>query len=310
MNLAELKKSIVDKNLDNVFIFTGDEIKIMNIYIQQIAKTLDRKVSRKDTVAEIFKTLKIMKLTNESNVYVILDDFAFLKEEKHWEQLMTATKDHTIILVYSNIDKRGKFYKTYKDKICEFEKLSEVMLAKYIQKEVQLNTEDAKELSLMCENAYNRILLEVDKLIHLSKVYNITHEQAFRKMLDEELIFTQNTEIVFKLADSICKRDIETALKLLEDLDVVKDSPIAILSLVYTNIKAMLLVSVCPPGAKVSETTGLSGWQIKTAYEKGNNYTPQELLNVMKQIKYTDEAIKIGKIEPQYALPYLLATVF
>jgi len=72
MNLAELKKSIVDKNLDNVYIFTGDEIKIMNIYTHQIAKVQNRTLTRKDTVAEIFKTLKIAKLTKESNVYVIL----------------------------------------------------------------------------------------------------------------------------------------------------------------------------------------------------------------------------------------------
>lgn len=309
MNLAELKKSIVDKNLDNVYIFTGDEIKIMNIYTHQIAKVQNRILTRKDTVAEIFKTLKIAKLTKESNVYVILDDFAFLKEEKYWEQLMTATKDHTIILIYSHLDKRGKFYKTYKDKICEFEKLNEVMLAKYVQKEIDLTTDSAKQLSLMCDNSYNRILLEVDKLKNLSQVYNIKHEEAFGKMLKEGLIYTQETEIVFKLVDAICKRDVETTFKLLKDLDVTKESPIAILSLLYTNIKSILLVSVCPPGAKVSETTGLTGWQIKMVYEKGYHYEPSELLDIMGQIKYTDEAIKIGKIEPQNAIPFLVANV-
>ena len=309
MNLAELKKSIVDKTFENVYVFTGDEIKIMNIYVHQIAKVQNRTLVRKDTVSEIFKTLKISKLTKESNVYVILDDFAFLKEEKYWEQLMTATKDHTIILIYSSIDKRGKFYKTYKDKICEFEKLNETMLAKYIQKEITLDTELAKELSLMCDNSYNRILLEVDKLKHLAEVYNINHGEAFGKMLKEGLIYTQETEIVFKLVDAICKRDVETTFKLLKDLDVNKESPIAILSLLYTNIKSMLLVSVCPPGVKVSETTGLTGWQIKTAYEKGKNYEPSELLYIMNTIKFTDEAIKIGKIEPQYAIPYLITNV-
>ena len=306
MNLAELKKSIVDNTFENVYIFTGDEIKIMNIYVHQIAKVQNRTLVRKETVGEIFKTLKISKLTKESNVYVILDDLAFLKEEKYWEQLMTATNDHTIILVYSNIDKRGKFYKNYKDKICEFEKLNEVMLAKYIQKEITLNTESAKQLSLMCDNSYNRILLEVDKLKNLSQVYNITHEQAFTKMLEEELIYTLQTDITFKLVDAFCKREVVNTMDLLASLDVTKESPIAILSLLYTNIKSMLLVSVCPPGVKVSETTGLTGWQIKMAKEKGENYEPNELLNIMEQIKYIDEAIKIGKIEPQYALPFLV----
>lgn len=309
MNLAELKKSIIDKTFNNVYIFTGDEIKVMNIYINQIAQIQARTVVRKDTVGEIFKTLKIAKLTNESNVYVILDDFDFLKQEKYWEELMNATQDHTIILVYSQIDKRGKFYKAYKDNICEFEKLSEVVLAKYIQKEIAIEEQSAKELALMCENSYNRILMETDKIKHLMQVYNLNAQQAFQKVIDEELIHTTKTELAFKLVDSICKRQIGTTLELLSHLDIVKDSPIAILSLLYTNIKAMLLVCVCPKEGKMSEITGLTGWQIKMAYDKGNNYSPVELLKIMDEIKFIDEAIKIGKIEPQYALPYLIAKV-
>lgn len=309
MNLAELKKAIVEKSFDNVYIFTGDEIKVMNIYIQQIANLQGRTVVRKDSVGEIFKTLKISKLTKDSNVYVILDDFDFLKQENHWEQLMKATDEHTIILVYSAIDKRGKFYKTYKDTICEFEKLNEAVLAKYVQKEISLTTESATELALMCENSYNRVLMEVDKLKHLVEVYNITSEQAFQRMLEEGLINTTKTDLAFKIVDAICKRETHNVFDLLQYLDVVKDSPIAILSLLYTNIKAMLLVAVCPRESKVSETTGLTGWQIKMAYEKGNNYEPAELLHMMKVIKHIDEGIKIGKVEPQYAIPYLVAKV-
>lgn len=305
MNLAELKQSIIEKQFENVYIFTGDEIKVMNIYINQIATIQKRTVTRKDTVAEIFKTLKIAGLTNESNVYVILDDFDFLKQEKYWEQLFTATNQHTIILVYSQLDKRSKFFKDYKDKICEFEKLNEVVLAKYAQKEVSITNEQATQLALMCENSYNRILMEVDKIKHLAQVNSITHSQAYEKVLQEELIHTTKTELVFKIVDAICKRQKELTLELLGYLDPVKDSPIAILSLLYTNIKSMLLVRVCPEGSKVSETTGLTGWQIKMAHEKGYNYTPQELLHTMEVIKYTDEAIKIGKIEPQHALSFV-----
>lgn len=308
MNLAELKKSIVEKQFDNVYIFTGDEIKIMNVYIKQIADVQQRTIIRKDSVAEIFKTLKISKLTNDSNTYVILDDFDFLKQENHWEQLMTATDKHTIILIYSSLDKRGKFHKTYKDKICEFEKLNETMLAKYVQKEIELNTEQATNLAIMCENSYNRILMEVDKLKHLMQVYNITAQQAYDKMLKENLIFTTRTELTFNLVDAICKRDRVLAFDLLSYLDTTKESPIAILSLLYTNIKSMLLVRVCPPNSKVSEVTGLTGWQIKLAHEKGYNYEPNELLVIMETIKYIDEAIKIGKIDPQYALDYLVTS--
>lgn len=310
MNLAQLKLSIVENKLDKTYIFTGDEIKVMNLYIEQIAKVENKTICRKDTVGEIFKQLKITKLTNESNVYVILDDMDFLKQtEKEWEQVIQGTDKHTIILIYSNLDKRGKFYKQYKDSICEFEKLHENILAKYIQKEVDLSTANATHLALMCENSYNRILMEVDKLQHLQQVYNLTADNAYLKMLNENLIHTVKSEFVFSLVDAICKRQVYEALELLKDLDVTKDSPIAILSLLYTNIKSMLLVRACPSGNKMSETTGLTGWQIKMAMEKGNKYSMPELLNIMQVIKYTDEAIKIGRIEPQHALPFVVCKV-
>lgn len=309
MNLAELKQQIVERKFNNVYIFTGDEIKIMNIYIEQIAKLQGRTVIRKDTVGEIFKTLKVLKLTNQSNVYVILDDFDFLKQEKAWQQLMKATENDTIILVYSNIDKRGKFYKTYKEDICEFEKLHESILANYILKELDINKQDAEKLALMCDNSYNRILMETHKIFHLAYAKNINFKDAFRLAIDEDLIHTESSELTFKLADAVCRRDGNLVFQLLNDFDATQESPIAILSLIYANIKAMLLVAVCPPGSKVSEVTGLSGFQIKLAYEKGNNYNVQELLNIMNQIKYIDEAIKIGKIDPQYALQYLAVSI-
>lgn len=309
MNLAELKESIVSKNLRNVYIFTGDEIRVMDIYIKQIATVQKRIVTRKDSVASIYKQLKIKSLGEFSNVYVILNDMDFLKQEKYWQELFTATDNHTIILVYSHLDKRSKFCKQYGDNICEFEKLHESVLAKYIQKEIDLTTNSAICLATMCENSYNRILMEVDKLKHLQEVYGGTSEQIFQRALQSELIFTTKNEFTFQLVDAVCKRDVSTVSQLLYFLDPVKDSPIAILSLLYNNIKAMLLVSVCPPGAKVGETTGLNGFQIKLAYEKGHNYSPEELLKIMNKIKFIDEAIKIGRIEPQSALDYLVCEI-
>lgn len=305
MNLAELKQAIIGKNFANVYIFTGDEIKVMNIYIDQIANAQGRKVVRKDNVGEIVKTLKVSKLTSDSNVYVILDDFDFLKQEKYWSETFRSVRNHTLILVYTKLDKRGKFYKDYKEWICEFEKLHENVLANYILKEIDIDKQDAIDLAIMCENSYNRILMETNKIFHLAYANNISVRDAYKLAIKEDLIHTENSELTFKIADAVCKRDIDLVFSLLNDFDATQESPIAILSLIYANIKAMLLVAVCPPGAKVSEVTGLTGFQIKLAHEKGKNYTPTELLDVMKNIKFLDESIKIGRIDPQYALQYL-----
>ena len=41
MTIIELKSDIMHKHLSNFYIFTGEEIGIMNIYLNQISKTLN-----------------------------------------------------------------------------------------------------------------------------------------------------------------------------------------------------------------------------------------------------------------------------
>ena len=52
MKLLELKDSIVRKICQKPYVFTGAEIGIMDIYINQIAKTFDRQIVRIASVNE------------------------------------------------------------------------------------------------------------------------------------------------------------------------------------------------------------------------------------------------------------------
>ena len=72
--------------------------------------------------------------------------------------------DNMLIHLLTIVDKRTKFYKAYKDAIIEFERLSDTMLKKYIQKEIKLSERNTERLIDVCEHDYGRILLEIDKI--------------------------------------------------------------------------------------------------------------------------------------------------
>ena len=62
MLISELKNSIVTGNLNNFYIFTGDEEGIMSIYIKQIVKKLGLTIKWVDSIQEVSKLLNLKSL--------------------------------------------------------------------------------------------------------------------------------------------------------------------------------------------------------------------------------------------------------
>ena len=64
------------------------------------------------------------------------------------------------MLVYNNLDKRGKFYKSFIDHIVTFEPLATEVLLKYVNKDLKLSKTKAEYLIHICQNNYNKLLKE------------------------------------------------------------------------------------------------------------------------------------------------------
>ena len=89
---------------------------------------------RVDSISSIYSRLQNNTLMNKPNCYVIRDDKDYLRQEKIWAGLNSGVTQgkNVIILIYTNLDKRSKFYKSHTDMLTEFEKLIPEVLAKYI----------------------------------------------------------------------------------------------------------------------------------------------------------------------------------
>ena len=164
MDVSTLKSHIKAKTIPNYLIFAGDEWKVQQIYIKQISKVTKKEIKYIDSIADIYSKLKNRSFVSESYVYVVRDDKDLMNNEKLQNQLNTVIGDNILIHLLTNVDKRTKFYKAYKAIICEFERLSDSMLEKYILKEIKLNKRNLTLLIDICEHDYGRILLEIDKI--------------------------------------------------------------------------------------------------------------------------------------------------
>ena len=310
MQLPELQRQLVEKVVQPFYLFVGEEVGIMDIYMQKIAEVAGADLKRVDSLKDIFAGLRANSFLSKPTCYVIRDDKDLLKQDESvWQGLQTGVTQgkNIVILVYTSLDKRTKFYKMNESLVTEFAKLSGEILAKYAQKEIGLNEKYGYDLAHRVNLDYSQLMLECDKLRILSQVRGISIDEAYRQAITEKLIYTTPQDVAFDFVDAFCKRQAKRAFELWAELQESGSNPLGTLTLLYNNFRAMLLVS--GGGNNLLQRTGLTSWQVKNAQEKGNNYSVRELVEALRTLQGIEQGIKTGQIEAGMAVDYALISI-
>lgn len=310
--LSDLKSHLTTGELNPTYLFTGPEIAVMDIYIALIAKSAKADVIKVDTVAEAVKNFRNRKMVvGAPRIYVVRNDKDYIKAENFWHKIITGElqKKDRLIIIYSTLDKRTKFYKAHNPIMVEFDYLSPQVLIKYIQKDLKLEADSAEYLATLCGCDYSRIQLEMDKINALSQRRVIGHEEAFTALLSDGAIYVPPKDAIFDLTDALCKADIFESFYALDECIKIGEHPLAIISVLYNNIRSMYIVEIDGGGSGVAQRTGLTGFQVKLAIDKLNFWTAKDLLQIMREIQATEEAIKMGQQEPEPALVSLILKI-
>ena len=133
MELVELNKQLRTNVIGNFYIFVGEEIGLQNVYLKQFGE-----YRRVDAVSEVLSKLTARGFgfnKGIKEVYVVRDDLEFLTNKhlaKNIKQLEKA-KLGTLVLQITNANKKSAWYKTLKDYVVEFNKLTPTQLIHQIQ---------------------------------------------------------------------------------------------------------------------------------------------------------------------------------
>ena len=314
MKLSDLQKQIVSKNIDRVLLLFGEEVAIMDIYLDKIYKVTGADVLRFDSVKEAYAKLVQRRITTGCpRVFVVRDDKEFLKADKEWRKVFTAAESGAdyLILIYSAMDRRSKFYKQNQEKLCEFEKLSSSMLAGYINRLLPgMTASETEQFAQVCECSYSRILLEADKVQHYAKVSRLEHGAAFRELLKQGVIYQPVGDITFLFTDAILTRNFKDTAKYLLQAKSIGESEILTLSVLYNGFKQILMVQgLGRDQSEPCKRTGLTPWQVKMAKEKQGHYSIAELVNALKVIRFVEKGIKTGAIDADVAVEYVIVNI-
>lgn len=311
MNIAELKKDMKANNLAGLYIFTGEEIYIRNLYIEQIVD-LGFIWKELPTVAELFKSVGTTKLIQKPTLYVIRDDMDFIKQDSTvWDKLVAWVNNsvNKVILIYNNIDKRNKFFKTFEENTVKFEKLSETVLLKYMQKEVDISRENALDLIHRCDSNFNLCLLELNKVIMFSLSNNISIDEGYRKCCADRIVLDLPKESLEKYITAVMNKDFSLAIEISNDFDFTEEPPLKILAFLYNSFEALFAVVAYESGLSLKKNeSGANFWAVKNAEIFGMKWQIKQVRDMMDFIQFLESGIKMGMVSADAAIPMLSAT--
>ncbi len=307
MNIMDLKTQIVKNELSNFYIFTGTEIGIINIYLEEMSNKLNLPITRADSVSSIYTRCMGGSLFGDDvGFYVIREDRDFMKAEEAYQTIShDIMAGNVIVLLYEKVDSRVKFGKFFKDEIIHFDKLTPQVLSSYIKKRINLSNNNIERLIELCSQSYDMCMLEVDKI----KQYNAEDpNKSFTDLLEMGVIYQPEESDVFKFTGAVCGRRVNEALYFEEMLRDNGSTSIAMLGALYSSMKAVMLIQLCED-RDVANTTGLDSRQIY--FNKGyvGKYSDTELVRAVKLIMKTVSDIKGGRIDDMYATKYVLASI-
>lgn len=314
MDLGVLKKQIKENKPEHFYIFTGTEVAVRDTYIQLMSKAFGMKVASADSFTEVFLKSRGNSLIKDSHIYIVREDKEFTSSEKMWGRL--NIKDDIIIMYYANIDKRTKFYKHFENRLVHFDRMEDRHLIIHIKKLVDLSEENCKTLIEACDGDWSRIQLEIDKvrcyvIYGEEHDYDMEYDEAFIDLIKDGTIYRQPKDAIFDFVNAVLDRKPLKAYDLLEQSYAVGEANMVLLSVLYTNIRALLQVQTCKHEGvhDTAKTTGLNGWQIKNVMMYVDKYKSGELVKAMKLIRKAEKGIKTGMMEDKDSIYYVLANI-
>lgn len=285
MDLVQLKKQIKEKKLDNFYILAGEEIGILNIYINKMGTN----IVRADEVADVWRNLTTRTFGRNDTVYVVRDDKKFMSMEKVWENITDKIKNGILVICITNLDKRSKFYKAFQDRVVIFEKMTEAQLLHFCKKQLPSVSDNIlKYLIYLCNNDYTRVENEIDKIKRLNKVVT--------EQLLEDIIIPPKESTAFTFVDAVLRGEYVNAIFDLNNLLSNNESGVMLLGLLYSNFRNAILVVGNKDG-----NHGVNGYIAKQLKEK-LVYEPNELLAIVRIIQRYEKGIKTGMYDENYAI--------
>lgn len=268
-----------------MYIFVGDERRIIDTYIKRISENYQT-VSN---YGQMITNLRNKGLFNQSGCYVLNNNKEITEQD--FKAFEASIKNDIVILTYDEMDKRKKFFKDADKYITTVNKLNDMDVMKYIKDELNRDIPEmlVYAIAMACGNDLYRIDNELNKLRYIDEIDINVLSDLITPIPDDE---------IFKMIDSIAKKESDNAMEIYYDLLYMGESEIKIIHLLYMKYKQLFLVGsyINENNNEIMNKTGLTYYQVKNTRNMLQRFmTPKNMLSNLRKIHETEINIKTGK---------------
>lgn len=334
MSVDKLKEEIKNKSFNSLYLFYGEEDYLKKFYLSSIEKIILAEdqtglnkivIDGKVEVQKIIEACETMPVFCEKKLVIVKNSGMFKpKKEGSGKQntkddlldYLEEVPSYTCLIFFEEgIDKRLKIVDVVKKKglIVEFPFQKQPELVKWVVKAVKSNskeidTDTASYLIDISEPGMTEILNEINKVIlFLGDRTKVTVD-------DIKKVCTKSVKSrIFDLTDAIAEKNANTALKLLNDMIILKEPLPKILFMIARQLRHTLEMKLlCSSGMGIKEACskmGITPYVGNKILKQANSFSKDKLTAAIKEALELDLSIKTGRINDRTAAELLICNL-
>lgn len=320
--MKSLLQDLKNNDFKNVYLLYGEEDYLKKQYKKRLQDAL---ISPEDTVnlnSYEGKNISVKELIDQSETMpffaerrlLLVEDSGFFKtaSQELADYLETLPETSFFVFVETEVDKRGKLYKTVKKKgrVVEFTTQNEETLTRWIlgnlKKENKNITRSAMQLFLEKTGTdMNNIATELEKLLcYTADKTEIRPEDV------EAICTTQTVNRIFDMISAVADGNQKKALDLYDDLLALKEPPMRILFLLTRQfnqlfqVKQMRALGYDAQG--IGSKLGMQGFVAKNCLRQSSSFEMDQLKALVEECVNLEEAVKTGNLNEKLAVELIL----
>ncbi|WCK53503.1 DNA polymerase III subunit delta [Aneurinibacillus sp. Ricciae_BoGa-3] len=334
MDVRQMTREIKQGQIAPVYVFYGREQYLMDECIRLIEEQVIEEASRDFN----YSTFDL----RETPIQIALQDaetFPFMGDKRlvraHRALFLTGTKtretvehdleallayvtnppDYTVLILEvpeEKLDERKKVVKALKTNaaLVAFEPLKDMALLEWVADRakkygVSIEAQAAQELVTMAGSDLRQLSQEIEKMgLYAGREGVITAD------IVNLLGSRQIEQDVFRLIDKVAHLKLEEAMRLFYDLQLNKEEPLKILSLLARQFRILLQVKTLQPKGyspqQIAQTIGIHPYAAKLASQQAGAFSERSLRRILQRMAEEDYRIKTGQIDKTLSLELLI----
>lgn len=282
MTCEELKNKVVNKTVDDSLLICvyKDNPFVVNQYINQISKDKHLTKIYIESLEEIYVDANDFFGVNQDVLYIMNTDKLDCSDSLlQYKNLIIVCKD------VSNQD-------SCSNNIVVFDKLNKEQILEYMQvlcPEISVN--NLEWLYDVTAGDIYRINFEMQKL-HL---FSGNQSYLFNLIKEEQGYSDLNQTTIFNFINAFIRRDKNTLLTTLQNLDIIDVEGTGLVTLLLRNIKNLINIQTNPRATP--ETTKMSPKQFVVVKKDCGKFTNNQLIDMFEFLTGIDYRLKSGQLE-------------